>query len=345
MMVYLQRWSMVAASGLLVTALILGLAAGVPRLAVAQDHSLQKPLADRSLLLDGTAVGGLMVAVGERGHVLLSRDEGVSWSQANVPTRAALTAVHFHDDQLGWAVGHDAVIVRTRDGGESWELLHFAPEEERPFLDVWFRDADNGFVIGAYGYFLKTEDGGDSWAEFAITSSEESESDDYDYDYGADLHLNDISRSASGNLYIAAEAGSVYRSDDGGESWVLLPSPYRGSFFGTLPLEGDALLLFGLRGHLFRSDDAGDSWQAIETGSEALLTSGLQLDDGTIVIAGLAGTLLVSSDGGRSVELRPLADRQGLTRVLGTSGGDLVTVGEFGVNLLPAHVFRGGDGR
>ncbi|NIN72690.1 MAG: sialidase, partial [Gemmatimonadetes bacterium] len=49
--------------------------------------------------------------------------------------------------------------------------------------------------------------------------------------------------------------------------WTTLPSPYEGSFFGTLPLEGDSLLLFGLRGHLFRSDDAGESWEEIPTGT------------------------------------------------------------------------------
>ena len=284
-------------------------------------------------------------AVVERGHILLSRDDGLSWQQASVPTRAALTAVYFHDDQLGWSVGHDAVIVRTRDGGETWELLHYAPEEERPFLDVWFRDADNGFAIGAYGYFLKTADGGDTWTEFAIVPEAEPDGEDeeYDYyDYGADLHLNDIARSASGKLYIAAEAGSVYRSDDEGESWIELPSPYEGSFFGTLPLAGDTVLLFGLRGHLFRSEDAGDTWEELETGSEALLTSALQLDDGTIVVAGLAGTVLVSSDGGRTFALHQQADRKGMTAVLQTAGDDLVMLGESGIKRLPAATLIGG---
>ncbi|NIN72688.1 MAG: hypothetical protein GTO46_12360, partial [Gemmatimonadetes bacterium] len=71
------------------------------------EYTLQMPLAERSLLLDGVAVDGLMVAVGERGHILISRDDGVSWRQAEVPTRSSLTGVFFHDQQLGWVVGHD----------------------------------------------------------------------------------------------------------------------------------------------------------------------------------------------------------------------------------------------
>ena len=58
---------------------------------------------------------------------------------------------------------------------------------------------------------------------------------------GSDYHLNHIARSGTGRLYIAAEAGTIYRSDDDGQTWISLPSPYHGSFFGTLPLENDSL--------------------------------------------------------------------------------------------------------
>ncbi len=314
----------------------------VANVGLAQDEdveqALAKPLASGSLLLDGVAVDGLMVAVGERGHVLVSRDQGESWTQAAVPTRATLTGVFFHDAQLGWAVGHDAVILRTRDGGESWTRLYHAPEEERPFLDVWFKDASEGFAIGAYGFFLKTVDGGDTWSphEFIDSSAEPAVEDDpYAYDESGDYHLNHIARAQDGRLYIAAEAGTAYRSEDGGETWTMLSSPYEGSFFGTLPLGGDSLLLFGLRGNLFRSGDAGESWQRVASGTEAMLADGLRLADGTIVLAGAAGTLLVSGDGGETFRLEQQADRQALATVL-PAGDSLVLIGEFGVNKIPA---------
>ena len=300
------------------------------------ETALVKPLAERSLLLDAAAASGRTVAVGERGHILISDDGGGSWRQSSsVPTRATLTGVYFHDRQLGWAVGHDAVILRTRDGGETWQRLHWSPEEERPFLDVWFSDADHGFAIGAYGYFLATADGGETWEERLIVTEEQSEEIDA-YDLGGDFHLNHIARAASGRLYIAAEAGTLYRSDDGGESWRTLPSPYHGSFFGSLPLDGDSLLLFGLRGNLFRSDDAGETWTAIESGTVAILNQGLTLADGTIVIAGTAGTLLLSRDGGMSFSLEAQSDRQGLATVLDAGDGGLLLVGEFGVSKIAA---------
>ena len=100
-----------------------------------------EPLAERSLLLAWARQGGLLAAAGEHGHILTSRDAGRTRKQALVPTRATLTGIYFHDESLGWAVGHDATILRTRDGGDTWERIYYAPEEERPFLDVWFRES------------------------------------------------------------------------------------------------------------------------------------------------------------------------------------------------------------
>ena len=320
----------------------LALVGGVPSGGLAQEtareeleHSVKAPLAPHSLLLDGVAVEGRLLAVGEWGHVLISEDHGQSWRQAEVPTRATLTAVFFHDKDLGWAVGHDAIILRTRDGGESWERVHYAPEEERPFFDVWFRDAEYGLAIGAYAFFLSTADGGDTWSPHQIGGADDLAEEYDEFGEGGDFHLNHISRSGTGRLYIAAEAGTIYRSDDDGKTWISLPSPYHGSFFGTLPLENDAVLLFGLRGHMYRSEDVGESWEQVETSTEAMLTDGLRLEDGTVVVAGLAGTLLVSEDGGRSFTLKQQADRQGLTTVVQTEGGSLILIGEFGVTTLP----------
>ncbi len=305
------------------------------------ESALRKPLAEKSLLLDGAVSGELLVAVGERGHILSSRDGGASWRQADsVPTRAMLTAVFLQDEEVGWAVGHDATVLRTRDGGANWDLVYSAPEEELPLLDVWFRDVQNGVAIGAYGYFLRTADGGESWslAELAVADTDEEgvEEDPFAYDAGGDYHLNHIARSDAGRIYIAAEAGTAYRSDDEGENWTELPSPYEGSFFSSLPLEGDSLLLFGLRGHLFRSDDAGETWRALDAGTQAMLTDGVRLPDGTVVIVGLEGTILVSRDGGETFSLDAQPDRQAYSSVLSLADGRLALFGEFGVTLLSA---------
>src|SRR5512134_1715805 len=66
--------------------------------------------AQRSVLLGAAQAGARLVAVGERGIVLLSDDEGAHWEQVPVPVSVSLTAVRFADERLGWAVGHGGVV-------------------------------------------------------------------------------------------------------------------------------------------------------------------------------------------------------------------------------------------
>lgn len=316
-----------------------------------QQWSIIAPLARESLLLDGAAVDDLVVVVGERGHVLLSLDSGASWRQVRVPTRATLTGVFFSDRQNGWAVGHDAVILKTSDGGETWKRVHFAPEEERPLLDVWFEDENHGIATGAYGYFLETFDGGETWEDrlFEVVAGEEEQEEDADVDTEitaadmmdflededpiGDLHLNDIRSAPDGKLYIAAEAGHVFSSEDVGETWKELASPYEGSFYGTLPLGGDRLLLYGLRGNLFYSEDGGVVWEKLDIGTDAILMGGSLDEDGSPVVVGLGGTLLVAATQGPGLpdfELQQQEDRAALATIVAATDGNLVLIGEHG---------------
>jgi len=275
-------------------------------------------LAVHSLLLDGAQQAGLMVAVGERGHILYSVDEGHNWLQASVPTQALLTGVHLHNAQLGWAVGHDATILRTEDGAKSWQLVYNNIEEQAPLLDVWFRDAQHGIAIGAYGLLLTSEDGGRSWQQNMISDED-------------DFHLNHISAMKDGTLFIAAEAGVIYRSDDNGKQWQPLPSPYHGSFFGSLPSNDQSLFLFGLRGHLFISNDRGEQWQTVQTNTTAMLTSGIKSSNEKCYISGLSGTLLIAPHcDERNIELKQLPRRSGISAML--QGDDaIILIGESGI--------------
>jgi photosystem II stability/assembly factor-like uncharacterized protein len=318
-----------------------------PVAAGAADEAVIAPLAQRSLLLDVVNAGDRLVAVGERGHVLISADAGASWHQSVVPTQANLTAVYFVDATHGWAVGHDDVILATSDGGRTWQRVNYAPEADKPLLDVWFADRTRGIAVGAYSTLYDSKDGGRTWtaAELAATPlvaakaapkravglDDEAMSEDADVQ---EPHLNAIAAAANGTLYIAAEAGRLYRSTDHGESWVELPSPYSGSFFGVRPLAGDAVLAFGLRGHLFRSEDAGVTWRQLDSGTEAMLTGSAQLADGTLVVTGLAGVLLVSHDGGRTFVKTQRADRKGLAAVAAAGSDAIVVAGENGVRRL-----------
>lgn len=314
-----------------------------PATAAASDYSEIAPLATKSLLLDATKAGPRIVVVGEHGHILTSDDLGQTWRQAKVPTRANLTGVYFTDEKHGWAVGHDEVILRTEDGGDTWTLVHSAPEKEQPLLAVWFKDANKGLAIGAYGTVLASEDGGRTWEQRSFdpkplpgaAAAKAKEEDEFvDAPSPSDMHLNAIVPARDGSLLIAAESGHVFRSTDDGATWTILPSPYEGSLFGVLPLEGQSLLVFGLRGHLFRSDDDGQTWREIDTGTVAMLTDAARADERTIVIGGLAGTLLVSRDGGETFTLVQQPDRKGVAAVLALDANRILAVGEGGVRTV-----------
>ncbi len=288
-----------------------------PYVQSSDEHAVQAPLAARSILLDGCFAGNRIVAVGERGHVLLSDDQGVSWRQASqVPSQATLTGVYFQNENLGFAVGHDAVILKTEDKGESWKLVYSAPEEERPFLDVLFLDINTGFAVGAYGFFLTTHNSGKTWTSEYISE------DDY--------HFNQIAQSSGGTLFIAGESGKIYVSKDKGDNWQDVVSPYSGSFFGVLPLRDGPSLFFGLRGSLFRYREQDNFWDQVSSPIKVLLNDGHEMANGNIVVVGMAGTILISKDKGKSFIYKPQSNRLSISAVIQARDGALILIGEYG---------------
>src|SRR5688572_22445442 len=143
----------------------------------------------RLLLVDAARVGGSrIVAVGDRGYIAVSDDNGATWKRAKAPAAPLLTAVRFADAKHGWAVGHDSVILATSDGGESWTQQFSAPSEQRPLLDVHFNDATTGMAVGAYGAYYETGDGGKTWTDRKVLQD--------------DKHLNAIVKLPDGKLVI-----------------------------------------------------------------------------------------------------------------------------------------------
>ncbi len=298
---------------------------------VATSPSEPARLSAAALLLGVASAGQSIVAVGDRGHVLVSDDAGRTWLQVGSPTQVLLTAVCFSDAHRGIAVGHDEVILVSGDAGRTWTRTHSAPEAQQPLLDVWCGAEGRAIAVGAYGGYFVSDDYGAHWSERQLEATNAKPVSD---EAGGGVHLNAIAADVSSRLFVAAESGHLYRSDDRGQTWQELSSPYHGSLFGVLPVSGDVVLAFGLRGNLFRSEDAGATWRTVATGTEALLDGAALLDDGGVVIVGLAGVVLQSRDGGRTFSLVSQADRKGLAAVREVAKGVLVTVGEAGARLV-----------
>ncbi len=278
------------------------------------------PLAAQSLLLDATHAGPRLVAVGEFGHVLLSDDDGASWRQAGrVPTRTTLTAVTFVDARLGWAVGHGGQILHTADGGETWAVQYGEFAGTDSLFSVWFENATHGIAVGPYGYALTTRDGGKSWEQFYVADGEDGE-----------RHLNQVFAGADGRIYIAAEVGGVFLSDDEGATWRLVQTPYDGSLWGGAVRRDGSVIVVGMVGHALVSGDRGENWTELATGTDQSLTDVDELDDGRVVLVGLGGAVAIG-DTALKFEATIRPDRQFATSVL-HAGDKLLLFTQSGVH-------------
>jgi photosystem II stability/assembly factor-like uncharacterized protein len=289
-------------------------------------YSVESAKAAKSLMLDVVHAGKRLVAVGDRGHILYSDDQGSTWTQAKVPTRQLLTAVYFVDDRHGWAVGHDAQVLASTDGGVTWTKQFEDLKRESPLLDVWFKDVNSGFAVGAYGALMETTDGGKHWED----ASDRLDNEDQ-------FHLNAIAAVKDAGLFIVGEQGSMFRSADWGQTWEKLEGPYEGSLFGVIgTAQPNTLLAYGLRGNLYRSTDFGSTWEQVELqaarGSlEFGLSGATLLDDGSIVIVGNGGSVISSSDNGETFTVFNRPDRISVSAVTAAGNGNLILAGQGGV--------------
>ncbi len=291
-----------------------------PLLAALAGHTAE--IVPRMLLLDGVTVGREIIAVGERGTILRSTDSAKTWQTVSVPATATLTGVSFAaDGKHGWAVGHDALILTTADGGLTWQKQWQGKNLSDSFLDVLVLDADHVIAIGAFGLYLATTDGGHTWTQRRLLD------DDY--------HLNRLSRGPTGTLYLAGEHGTLLRSSDRGATWTPIDSPYDGSFYGILPLDDHTLLAHGLRGRLYRSTDDGETWQAIANDQRVLLATAVRPNSGTVVIAGQARSFFVSRDQAQTVAAWAPELKTAVAELLVTPDGTLLALGESGATRLP----------
>jgi len=83
-------------------------------------------------------------------------------TQSPLPTGHALKSVKFINDDIGWLVGNNGVIIKTTDSGESWIIQR--NNNRSALWSVSFIDVNNGLVVGFdwqnyRGLILKTTNG------------------------------------------------------------------------------------------------------------------------------------------------------------------------------------------
>lgn len=311
------------------------------------------PKALAAAMLAVARAGTRLVAVGERGIVLLSDDGGQSWRQATVPVRVALTGVRFVDARRGWAIGHLGTVLRTDDAGATWQRQFdglaviaslqtqasggaaadtvatiIADGPDKPFLALDFTSPDEGWVLGAYGLAFETKDAGKTWRSIGSA-----------WPNPRGLHLYGVARRGA-QVLVVGEQGLLMASDDGGRTLEPRVSPYPGTWFGVLALRDGGWLAYGLRGALYRGDAGAAHWERVATGISASWAAAFEDTGGIVHLASQDGDILSSQDGGRtfhkvtSLAGFPISDLQP------GNGRDLVAVGLRGTHRYAANLDR-----
>lgn len=306
---------------------LLGAAAAwaLPASAVNPDGPARiRTRAAHALFNDVTLAGKRLVAVGERGHVLLSDDQGLQWRQAAaVPTRATLTAVHATDAKTLWAVGHGGLILKSADAGEHWARVAGDAGGKDVLLSIRVEPDGRGLAVGGFGYAMRTTDGGSRWVPATLLAGDAGE-----------RHLNRIFVSAARTWLIAAEGGFVMRAEESGAPWQAVKTPYAGSLWSGASLGMAGLLACGMRGHIVHSVDDGRSWTMKAVEGAGSLTAIAPLSEGQCVIAGLEGTLLRGNahEGRYGLQIRE--DHSTLTGLVILSPSLLVASGSAGMQRI-----------
>ena len=270
--------------------------------------AVQSKLAEQRLLTNLTKVNNQVVAVGTRGHILLSED-GENWTQADVPVNVLLTSVSFSSDKIGYAVGHDATILKTNDGGLTWELVNYQPELDRPFLSVSAQD-NKVVVVGAYGMYYESNDNGQTWNNvfhdellieddrLYLQDIKEFEPENYEKERQYLLpHFNQI-LITNNDWYIAGEAGFLAKSSNKGQDWQRIDMDYYGSFFAVERHQA-SLIVAGLRGNLFiqtNNDLTDANWQSQILPGKATLND-ILISDNAIFMFGNSGNMYFTKMG------------------------------------------------
>jgi len=295
-------------------------------------------LAPESLLNDVTRTGDRIVAVGERGHIIYSDNDGESWTQAEVPVSVTLTALDFGTESHGWAVGHSGVLLHSSDAGENWTLQFDGLQAAA--LTIETKKAQIAEMEDVIEEAPEDQKDDLEWAlddlVFALENAEA------DMEVGPVNPLLDVWFENNQHGFAVGAYGMILRTQDGGESWQDW-SPYIDNaqnfhYNGIDQVAGGALVLVGEAGQIHVSVDNGDTWEKRESpysGSLFGVTGTGNVNE--ILAFGLRGTTIFSSDLGRSWTIVPNEGNTTLNNALVTEDGRITLVGNGGAVLMSAN--------
>lgn len=305
--------------------------AGAARPAFAQSQALN------AIAVSPVAVGGVRraVVVGWNDLVLVSNDEGASWTAtATAPAVGSrLTAVTMVDPQTIVVASDGGGIARSTDAGATWTTI-VTPN----FVQRWWAAAANGstvLVVGDSNQIRRSTDGGATFAAVNVSAAGSSELRSVGFfdantvvamgtlgrivrSIDAGQTWTNVTSTATTNLaslsvvdatraYAVSESATnsvVLRTADAGATWSTSPVGASGDGFrGLVALSATTAVVVGNAGRVYRSVDSGATWTRIgrEAGVRGELLSVAFADANTVLVArNDTASLARSTDGGQT---------------------------------------------
>ncbi len=247
-----------------------------------------------------------------------------------------LSDVLFTDQQHGYVTGGNGVILRTKDGGNTWIHRNYADDEANTngfypdLTDVFFTDSKIGWACGGnngMGIVFKTVDGGVNWTHVNVPSNQvQILTKIYFTDHLNGFAIGNDNYSISLNYLTLCEAPlpggsecaktSLLKTKDGGNTWNKVTLPSDSSIFSLTFSDSQHGYICGEYGLLMYTTDGGSSWAkqnlifTNRTTTDSVVTKKNHLTDiifttadtGYIVSASnyMVSTIFKTTDGGVS---------------------------------------------
>ena len=230
-----------------------------------------------------------------------------SWEERPTGTTSGLRGVSAVNEEVAWVSGSGGTVLRTLDGGATWENVAPPDAAAQGFRDIEAFDADTAVLLaigtGEASRLYRTDDGGETWTK---TYQNTEPTAFYDcmsfFDRRRGLVLGD---PVGGKFQILS-------TEDGGRSWTLLPSdgmpaalPGEFAFAASgtcIETAGGRDAWFATGGdavaRVFHSDDRGQTWDVVATPMKSGATAGIYSLAFTSPRVGIAvgGDFLAPSD-------------------------------------------------
>ncbi|MDP4116709.1 MAG: YCF48-related protein [Bacteroidota bacterium] len=179
-----------------------------------------------------------------------------NWSWQNpVPQGNPLNSVYFVDANTGWAAGNSGTIIRTTNGGNTWELQSSGVKHN--LNSVYFINGNTGWIAGDTNIILKTNNGGVTWFKQLDTTLL--------------CHINSLSIPDGNNGWAVGRTiyyniGAIFHTRNGGAVWKLenLMNEYETPLFGTYFLSGSIGWGVGGSGVIYKFKYLNDTLKSIK---------------------------------------------------------------------------------